>query len=646
MNVDEALEAVETVLLSRKLSPVERLVLRQSWFGQTYGEMAQDSAYGIPHIKEIGSRLWHELSQALGERVTKKNLHLLLARYQPNQIGEQHGKLQPEYQTYRVANNNFTDSVPQAVLEFPSGPVPLHSPLYIYRPPIEELAYTEISQPGCVIRIKAPRKMGKSSLLNRIVAHSRVLGYKTVTLDFQEADETIFASLDKFLRWFCVNVSRQLNLNPRLDEFWDEDMGSKVNCKIYFEGYLLEQINSPLVLALNELHQIFEHSSIAQEFLPMLRFWHEQARAVETWQKLRLVVVHATEISIPLKLNQSPFNVGLSIKLTQFTSSQVQELARRYGLDWTDESEMQKLMAMVGGHPYLVNVALYHLCRGNMTLEELLQAAPTPAGMYSGHLRSHLTLLREDTQLVSAMQQVVNADESVQLEAIAAYKLESMGLVELDGNQAKPSCELYRLYFRNQLGDEHVFDARLSQPEQAQQDVQPLRNIDQLTQLPNQRHFNQYLEIQWQQLLREALPLSLIMCDIDYFRFYNEAYGEPAGDICLQQVASTIRSEVKHQAAVVARYGGEEFAVLLPQTDANTAMDIAETIRESIKALAIALEYPGVGGFPDEVLTVSLGVASTVPSAQTSLEKLVDVAEDALYKAKRLGRDRVSLGSL
>ncbi|MCA1992524.1 MAG: GGDEF domain-containing protein [Coleofasciculus sp. S288] len=191
-----------------------------------------------------------------------------------------------------------------------------------------------------------------------------------------------------------------------------------------------------------------------------------------------------------------------------------------------------------------------------------------------------------------------------------------------------------------------MFDARLSQPEQEQQDVQPLRNIDQLTQLPNQRYFNQYLEIQWQQLLREGLPLSLIMCDIDYFRFYNEAYGEPAGDICLQQVASTIRSEVKHQAAVVARYGGEEFAVLLPQTDTNTAMDIAETIRESIKALAIALEYPGVGGFPDEVLTVSLGVASTVPSAQTSLEKLVDVAEDALYKAKRLGRDRVSLGSL
>jgi hypothetical protein len=140
-------------------------------------------------------------------------------------------------------------------------------------------------------------------------------------------------------------------------------------------------------------------------------------------------------------------------------------------------------MAVVGGHPYLVNVALYHLCRGEMTLEELLQAAPTPAGIYSHHLLSYLTMLRDEPQLASALQQIVMADGSVRLDAIAqsilpsaivAYKLESMGLIQLDGNRAYPSCELYRLYFRSQLGQENWIDAHPEQLEKEKQDFQHL----------------------------------------------------------------------------------------------------------------------------------------------------------------------------
>lgn len=210
-------------------------------------------------------------------------------------------------------------------------------------------------QPGCLLRIKAPRKMGKSSLLNRIIAHAKLQGYKTVSLDFQEADEAVFASLDKFLRWFCINISRQLNLTPNLDDYWDTEMGSKVSCKIYFEGYVLEHIDSPLILALNEVHRVFEHPKIAQDFLPMLRFWHEVAKQDRTWQKVRLVVVHTTEIYIPLNLNQSPFNLGLTVPLPHFTLSQVQNLAQEYGIDWATSSEgaqrLALLQKMVGGHP-------------------------------------------------------------------------------------------------------------------------------------------------------------------------------------------------------------------------------------------------------------------------------------------------------
>ncbi|HEY9850701.1 MAG TPA: AAA-like domain-containing protein [Leptolyngbyaceae cyanobacterium] len=452
MNIDEIVEAVEKTILYRPLNPLERLILRQSWLGQDYKEMTQNARYGSNYIKEVGSQLWRELSDALGQKVTKKNIHIILSHHELNRTNNPENQEEQALTSELRPKSNYPVLHEFHKIKYPSEPVPFNSPLYVSRPPVEELAYREINKSGCVIRIKAPKKMGKSSLLNQIIAHSSEKGYKIVYLDFQEAEQAVFASLDKFLRWFCANVSRSLNLSSKLEEYWDEDMGSKVSCKIYFEGYLLEEIDRPIVLALNEVNRVFEHPTIAQDFLPMLRFWHEQGQSVEAWQKLRLVVVHSTEIYIPLKINQSPFNVGLSIQLPPFNLEQVKDLGRRYGLNWTNSNEAQKLMEIVGGHPYLVSIALYHLCQGEITLDELLRTAPTQAGIYRDYLRSHLAMLRDEPALTSAFQQVVSQDGSVPLEAIAAYKLESMGLIQLEGNLAKLSCELYRLYFREQLG--------------------------------------------------------------------------------------------------------------------------------------------------------------------------------------------------
>ncbi len=332
--------------------------------------------------------------------------------------------------------------------EFPSVPVPLGSPFYIQRPPVEELVYKEIAKPGSVIRIKAPRKMGKSSLMLRILERAVYLGYRTVTLDFQQAEEAIFDSLDKFLRWFCACASRQLKLEPALDDYWDEDMGSKVSCTIYFQGYLLQETESPVVLALNEVNRLFEYPKIAGEFLPLLRSWHEEARRCDILKKLRLIVLHSTEVYIPLKLTQSPFNVGLPVQLPCFTKEQVIALADRHGLDWTDGTCAERLMAMVGGHPYLVRLAFYHLCQGNVTPDRLLREAPTMAGIYKEYLRSLWATLQEHPELFAALKNVIaTGDSKVQLEPILAYKLDSLGLVSLDGNSCTLSCELYRQFF-------------------------------------------------------------------------------------------------------------------------------------------------------------------------------------------------------
>ncbi|MFN6559960.1 MAG: AAA-like domain-containing protein [Nostoc sp. ChiSLP01] len=492
MPVEDLLEAVEKILQNKPLASIQSFVLYQSWLGKTYDEMSKTSGYGNHYIKEIGSQLWQDLSVALGKRVTKKNLHVVLRKHlqespssgKPATNNEKSFLFHSEqtrlitsvptpdtllqaktsHQGNQIEQNLkrqcslmvFSDAFSANEIDYPSGPVPLDSPLYIHRPPLEELICKEILHAGCLIRIKAPSKTGKSSLLNRMIAYAKEQDYQIVYLDFQEADEEVFSSLDKFLRWFCIYVSRQLNLLPCLDDFWDTDMGSKVSCKIYFEAYLLQYIpESAVVLALNEVQRVFEHSKIAQDFLPMLRFWHEQAKQDQIWQKLRMVVVHTTEIYVPLKLNQSPFNVGITVTLPPFTLNQVQDLALRYGLEWAADSQgsqrLEPLQAMVGGHPYLVNLALYHLSGEKMTLEMLLETASTPIGIYTQHLRELLNLLQKEPELMSAMQLVITSNEKVELDAIAAYKLESMGLVQLNGNQACVMCELYRLYFSQQL---------------------------------------------------------------------------------------------------------------------------------------------------------------------------------------------------
>jgi diguanylate cyclase (GGDEF)-like protein len=551
-----------------------------------------------------------------------------------------------------------------ADLEFPGGPIPIDSPFYIERSPAEARACAEISKPGSLIRIKAPIKMGKSSLMLRIIHAALERGYRTVTVDFQQADEAVFATLDKFLRWLCVNVARQLKLEPNLAEFWDEDMGSKVSCSLYFENYLLAESDSPVVLVLNELNRVFKRAKIAQEFLPLLRFWYEQARASEAWQKLRIVVIHSTEIYIALSLNQSPFNVGLPIKLTELTAEQVQDLARRHGLNWSDSYPIEQLMKMVGGHPYLVHLALYHLALllqnplsvdrdesgeelGRRELEELLIAAPTHSGIYSDYLRNQSIAIQQQPELASAFQQVVDAKNSVHLEPFIAYQLDSMGLVKLEGNNCSLSCELYRLYFQEQNLCSDSFSAGgLEELQQENERLLALVNVDELTQIGNRRYFDSCLRTEWKQMARDGSPISLIMCDIDFFKIYNDTYGHQAGDDCLRAVAQTIRQSLQRPGDVAARYGGEEFAVILPQTDAASALLVAEHIRVKVKDLNIFFKPERFDGLPNSVITISLGIASVVPGQENDAAMLVLAADEALYHSKRLGRDRLTMSRL
>jgi transcriptional regulator with XRE-family HTH domain len=324
---------------------------------------------------------------------------------------------------------------------------------YVERPPIESRCYETILQPGSLLRIKAPKRMGKTWLIDKILHQAKKHNYRTVRLSLLLADGAILKSLDEFLRWFCVVVCRQLKLPNQLAEYWEEGLGSNYKCKMYFEEYVLTKIDCPLVLALDEVDRIFPYPHIAKDFFGLLRNWHEEAKTYSIWKKLRLVVAHSTEVYIPLNINCSPFNVGVPIELPEFTPEQVQDLAQRQELDWdaVGAQGLAPLLAMVGGHPYLVQRALYYLTRQEITFEQLLQTAYTESGIYSDHLRGHLWNLQQHPELATAMKKVVDATNSVQLEPMQSFKLQSLGLVRLDGNNVKPWCNLYARYFGDRL---------------------------------------------------------------------------------------------------------------------------------------------------------------------------------------------------
>ena len=362
-------------------------------------------------------------------------------------------ELAVEWKAITSTKQAIIQPLPAAPPELPGGQVEITSCFYIDRPPIESRCYETIAQPGALIRIKAPRQMGKTSLMARILYHAEQQGSRTVALSFQLANRKIFANSDTFLQWFCASIGQELGMLEQLPKCWElaDLIGSNQCCKAYFEQYLLSESSKPLTLGLDESDRLFESPEIADDFFGLLRALHEEAKRRDIWKKLRLIVVHSTEVYIPLDVNKSPFNVGLPIELPEFNSQQVQDLAARHGLNWS-ATEVAEMMALVGGHPYLVRLGMYRIARQDVTLYQLLKSATTETGIYSDHLRRHLWNLEKYPELIEAMREVSSVSKPVRLRLEVAFKLNSMGLVKQEGNYCTARCSLYEEYFRDRLG--------------------------------------------------------------------------------------------------------------------------------------------------------------------------------------------------
>lgn len=176
---------------------------------------------------------------------------------------------------------------------------------------------------------------------------------------------------------------------------------------------------------------------------------------------------------------------------------------------------------------------------------------------------------------------------------------------------------------------------------QANRKIENLANMDGLTNLFNRRYFDQKLNQEFQRLQRIAQPISLIMADLDFFKLYNDTCGHQAGDNCLRVVATAFKSAAGRVSDIAARYGGEEFVMLLPNTDINGALKVAETVRHELEAAAI----PHTTSTVAKTVTLTIGIASVIPDREVTPEMLVKFADLALYTGKKNGKNQIQIFS-
>lgn len=337
--------------------------------------------------------------------------------------------------------------LPRAAVELPEGTIDTQSAFYVVRDTDQIVSDTIVRQ-GVTVTIKGPRQMGKSSLLIRAAEVARTVGKRVAFLDFQLFDHAALLEADRFFPQFCAWLSDELELESRVDEYWSKPLGNVQRCTQYVGRYLLKTLDAPLALAMDEVESMFE-ADFRSDFFSMLRSWHNSRANMPVWKRLDLVLVTSTEpYQLIDNLNQSPFNVGTVIELDDFTPAQVADLNIRHGSPLPPEDE-RRLLTLLGGHPFLVRRALYHVASGRTTASTLFASAADDRGPFGDHLRYHLFRMRGRPELIQGMRDVLVknscADDAVY------WRLRGAGLVRRAGLAVLPRNQLYADYFRHHL---------------------------------------------------------------------------------------------------------------------------------------------------------------------------------------------------
>ena len=342
---------------------------------------------------------------------------------------------------------NPASSAQPVSLESPDqGTMALESKFYIERAEDRRGQTAIDAQEGTVI-IKGARQMGKSSLLNRMIDSAVDQDRQVVFLDFQLFDQPALENRQRFFRQFCRFLADELDLPNRIDDYWDEDLPLPQICTSYMKQ-LLKAIDEPMMLAMDEVDRVLD-TPFRSDFFGMLRSWHNKRAMSKVWRRFSQVLVISTEpYQLIADLNQSPFNVGQTLRLQDFTTAQVTELNERHGKPFS-ASELKELMRLLAGHPYLVRRALYLIATKECSSKNFFKTASAAQGPFGGHLRRHLFRLKGQTDLTRGLMEILRSQSCGDEKLV--WRLEGAGLVRKTETGAVARCELYAEYFRKHL---------------------------------------------------------------------------------------------------------------------------------------------------------------------------------------------------
>ncbi len=629
MPIDDVVVSAEHCL-KRSLEPIEKLILQASWQGHPYNVIAETSGYANVYVREVGARLWQALSEALGTKVTKKTLSLVMeatAHPLPNQ------------------------------LDYPSGPLPINSPLYVDRREPLQQAAAALAHPGCLIRIQGARCMGKTSFLFRLLERGKEQNYRLAGLSLRQIEPAITQDFSSFADWLVMAIASQLNLPYEPLQKGLESLGTRLQLSISLKN-MLAQLEQPLMLVFRDLDSLLAEPTLLAMICALITGWHEEARRDSTWSRLRLITSYTRDID---PVGEIGLEGGLEVRLGSINLSQAAQLAQAY--DWitipqesiteSTTAKLTQLMDWVGGHPYLLAIAFYHLSNFH-SFEDIITNATGSDSIFNRHLRSYLRSLQEQPELAVALRTVVSARGPVSLSFLQGRALEAAGLVTLKKNQAIPSCDLYRQYFSHHLrsistlpiptlevSDLQRLEARIESLARQVESLSKISYLDRLSQFTNRDFFEKRVRNTCDAANHNSSPLALLLCSFDHYDVYVKAYGYIQAENVLREIADCLRKCVEGPVENFSRYGNEQFIVLLPDCSLDRVLAMGDRLREQVEALALPQSIGYMGWA--QVVTVSVGIASKKAENQIAAAYLLSTAEKALGQAQRQGNNCIDV---
>lgn len=331
-------------------------------------------------------------------------------------------------------------------IHLPGGTLKLSDKLYVRRQ-ADSILEGQIVGQGTITTVRASRQTGKSSLLIRALDYAEKHGVQPIYLDLQIVDGHYLESAENFLRYLAEFLTSKIPDAEEVERVWKGPLGPQDKLSSIV-NQILAKTEKKLVIALDEADRLLE-KSFYDSFFSLLRHWHNRAAYDSLWEKLNLVLVISTEPYLLIRdLQQSPFNVGLGIYLTDFDNAQIHDLNKRHGNPLQEQYEPE-LLTLLGGHPYLSRKAFYILTTQQLTWDELKEQASDNQGVFGDHLRYYHWLLYDKPELQNALKEIMARHACP--DEFLFHRLLRAGIVKGNHNHCMWRCELYKQYFEGKL---------------------------------------------------------------------------------------------------------------------------------------------------------------------------------------------------